>query len=125
MSLPTFNGHRKDWPEFKAIWKSVAETAYFNKTALAHELCKGRSKQTDKVGLRYQPEAYDVMWQKLENYYENVGASVQAALEDLHKLKEVSHDDYRGLVELVDEVESSLLSIRRVGKFKCSDNEGC
>ena len=38
MSLPTFNDHRKEWPEFKAIWKSVAETAYFNNTTLAHEL---------------------------------------------------------------------------------------
>ena len=38
MALPTFSGNRKDWPEFKAIWKSVAETACQNKTALAHEL---------------------------------------------------------------------------------------
>ena len=38
MSLPTFNGLRKDWPEIKAVWKSVAEAVYTNKTALAHEL---------------------------------------------------------------------------------------
>ena len=33
MSLPTFSGQRKDWPEFKAVWKSVAEAVYANKTA--------------------------------------------------------------------------------------------
>ena len=29
-SLPTFSGHRKDWPEFKAVWKQLAEGAYKN-----------------------------------------------------------------------------------------------
>ena len=38
MSLPTFSGHRRDWLEFKAVWKQLAEGAYKNKTALAHEL---------------------------------------------------------------------------------------
>ena len=27
MSLPTFSGLRRDWPEFKAVWKSIAETS--------------------------------------------------------------------------------------------------
>ena len=90
MSLSTFNGHRKEWPEFKAIWKSVAETAYFNKTTLAHELkrsVKGEASKRIRAVYITKSEAYDVMWQKLESYYEDVGASVQAALEDLHKLK--------------------------------------
>ena len=64
-----------------------------NKTALAHEL-----KRSVKG---------DIMWQKLESYYEDVGASVQAALDDLHILKPVAGDDFRGLVELVDVVESA------------------
>ena len=38
MSLPTFSGQRKDWPEFKTVWKQLAEGAIKNKTALAHEL---------------------------------------------------------------------------------------
>ena len=54
------------------------------------------------------------MWQKLESYYEDVGASVQAALEDLHKLKEVSDDDYKGLVEMVDEVESAYCQLDKL-----------
>ena len=85
-----------DWPEFKAIWKSVEETTHFNNIALAHEL-KRSVKVEASVGIRLvyvtKPEAYSVMWQKLDSYYEDVGASVQAALEYLHKLKEVSDDD--------------------------------
>ena len=38
LELPTFSGHRRDWPEFKTVWRSVAESALRNKTALAHEL---------------------------------------------------------------------------------------
>jgi hypothetical protein len=57
------------------------------------------------------------MWRKLESYYEDVGASVQAALEDLHKLKEVPGDDYQGLVEVVDEVESAYCQLEELGNL--------
>jgi hypothetical protein len=69
---------------------SVAETAYQNKTALAHELkrsVKGEASRRIRSVYVTKPEAYDVMWQKLESFYEDVGASVQAALEDLHKMQ--------------------------------------
>lgn len=51
MSLPTFSGQRKDWPEFKTVWKQLAEGAIKNKTALAHELkrsVKGEASQRIK-----------------------------------------------------------------------------
>ncbi len=118
--LPTFNGYRKDWPELKTIWKSVAETAFFNKTALAHELkrsVKGEASKRIRSVYVTKPEAYDVMWQRLENYNEDVGTSVQAALEDLHELKEVSDDDYKGLVELVDKVESAYCQLEELGNL--------
>ena len=120
MELPTFNGCRRDWPEFKTVWKSVAESSYHNKTALAHELKRSvRREASKRIRSVYitKPEAYDVMWSKLESYYEDVGASVQAALEDLHKLKPVKEDDFRGLVELIDEVESAYSQLREPGNL--------
>ena len=72
---------------------SVAETAYQNKTALAHELkrsVKGEASRRIRSVYVTKPEAYDVMWQKLESFYEDVGASVQAALEDLHKIRKLT-----------------------------------
>ena len=116
MSLPTFN----DWPEFKAVWKSVAEAVYANKTALAHELkrsVKGEANKRIRSVYITKPEAYDVMWRRLENYYEDVEASVQAALEDLHKLKAVSEDDYKGLVELIDEIESAYSQLEELNQL--------
>ena len=120
MELSTFSGHRRDWPEFKTVWRSVAESALRNKTALAHELKRSvRGEASKRIKLVYvtKPEAYDTMWQKLESYYEDVGASVQAALDDLRKLKPVASEDFKGLVELVDVVESAYSQLSELGNL--------
>ena len=120
MTLPIFSGQRKDWPEFKTVWKQLAEGAYKNKTALAHELkrsVKGEASQRIKSVYVTKPEAYDTMWKKLEDYYDDTSATVQAALEDLHKLKPVSETDYRGLVEFVDVVESSYSQLEELDQL--------
>lgn len=117
IDLPTFSGHRRDWPEFKTVWRSVAESALSNKTALAHKLkrsVKGEASKRIKSVYITKPKAYD-MWQKLESYYEDVGASVQAALDDLHVLKPVASDDSKGLAELVDAVESAYSQLSELG----------
>ena len=113
-SLPTFSGLRKDWPEFKAVWKQLAESVYSNKTALAHELkrsVKGEASQRIRSVYITRPEAYDTMWRKLEAHYDDASASasasVQAALAGLQRLKHVESEDYRALIELVDEVEAA------------------
>ena len=120
MELPTFSGHRRNWPEFKTVWRSVAESALRNKTALAHELkrsVRGEASKRIKSVYVTKPEAYDTMWQKLESYYEDVGASVQAALDDLHKLKPVASEDFKGLVELVDVVKSAYSQLSELGNL--------
>ena len=120
MSLPTFSGLRRDWPEFKAVRKSIAETSSYNKTALAYELkrsVKGEAKLRIKSVFITKPEAYDIMWEKLEIHYEDTSASVQAALEGLRKLKPVKEEDYKGLVELVDEIESAYSQLDELKKL--------
>ena len=120
MSLPTFSGQRKDWPEFKTVWKQLAEGAIKNKTALAHELkrsVKGEASQRIKSVYVTKPEAYDTMWKKLKDYYDDTSATVQAALEDLNRLKPVSETDYRGLVEFVDVVESSYSQLEELNQL--------
>lgn len=120
MSLPTFSGRRRDWPEFKAVWKQLAESTYTDKTALAHQLKKsvnGEASQRVKAVYVTKPEAYDIMWKKLEDYYGDTSATVQAALEDLHKLKPVSETDYRGLVEFIDTVELSYSQLEELNQL--------
>ena len=67
MELPTFSGLRKDWPEFKTVWKQLAENAYTNQAALASELkrsVKGEARERIKSVYVTRPEAYQVMWKK-------------------------------------------------------------
>ena len=52
------------------------------------------------------------MWKKLEDYYDDTSATVQAALDDLHGLKAVSESDYRGLVEFGDVVSHPTASLK-------------
>ena len=117
--LPTFSGLRKDWPEFKAVWKQLAENAYRDKTDLAHELkrsVRGEASQRIKSVDVTKPEAYDIMWNRLETHYD-ASASVQAALNDLQKLKPVKEQDYKGLVHLVDEVESAYCQLEELNRL--------
>ena len=116
-SLPTFSGLRKDWPEFKAVWKQLAESVYSNKTALAHGLkrpVKGEASQRIRSVYITRPEAYDTMWRKLEAHYDDASASVQAALAGLQQLKHVESEDYRALLELVDEVEAAYCQLQEL-----------
>ena len=108
-SLPTFSGDRGDWPEFKCVWKVLAEAQFTNKMQLATELkracIKGRAKERVKHVYVTSDEAYEEMWRRLSEEYDDPGLSVQAALEKLAVLKKVDEMDYRGLVRLIDEVE--------------------
>lgn len=81
MSPPTPPGLRKDWPESKAVQKSTAETSNYNKKSV-----KGEAKVCINSVYITKPEAYDLMWEKLELYYKDTCASVQTALEGLQRL---------------------------------------
>lgn len=117
VKLPEFSGQRRDWPEFRAIWRELAERAISSKSALAYELkrsLKGQAKERVKNVFVTKPEAYDIMWERLCDYYDDVSAGVDTALEGLRKLKSVKEDDYRGIVHLVDEVEAAYAQLEEL-----------
>ncbi|CAB3984060.1 Hypothetical predicted protein [Paramuricea clavata] len=98
----------------------MAESASYYKTALAHELknsVKGEAKHRIKSVFVTKPKAYDIMWEKLECHYGDPTASVQAALEDLQRLKPVKEEDYKALVELVDDVESAYSQLEELNQL--------
>ena len=78
---------------------------------------KGEASQRIKSVYVTKPEAYGTMWKTLEDYYDDASATVQAALEDLHRLKPVTESDYRGLVEFVDVVESSYSQLEELNQL--------
>ena len=108
-SLPMFSGNRADWPEFKCLWRSLAEAQFANKLHLAMELkrccSKGRAAERLKHILVTSESAYSEMWDRLSEEYDDPGLCVQAALNSLVSLKSVEEKDYGGLVRFVDSVE--------------------
>ena len=101
--LPTFSGSRTEWPEFKTVWRELAERNITSSYGLAYELkrsLKGNALKRVKCIYVSRPEAYELIWQRLEEYYDDTSASVQSALESINKLKSVREDDYKGLVHL-------------------------
>ena len=119
--LPEFSGQRHDWPEFKAVWRELAESTLENKSLLAFELkrsVKGIAKQKIKHIYITKPGAYDLMWERLCDYYDDIGASVQCALDGLAKLKPVREEDFKGLVGFVDAVESAYSQLEELGQLE-------
>ena len=116
-SLPEFSGHRKDWPEFRAVWRHLAEGSYASETALACELkrsLKGEALERVKNIYITRPDAYGAMWKRLSEYYDDVTASVQAAMKDLHNLKPVPEGDFSGFIKLVDIVEGAFAQLEEL-----------
>ena len=129
-SLPVFSGKRSEWPEFQAVWRELAESNIRSSAALAYELkrcLKGKAWEKVKNVYVTRPDAYDLIWQRLKEFYDDTSACVQSALDGLGRLKHVREDDYVALVHLVDSVESvhsqllelgqtSVLSMREVDR---------
>ena len=121
-SLPEFSGARRDWPEFQAVWRELAERTYRDKTALAYELKRClKGDALDKVKNIYitRPTAYEDMWRRLSEHYDDLTASVQAALNEMKNLKQVQEEDYQGLIKLVDAVEGCFSQLDQLGKTEC------
>ena len=107
--MPTFSGDRSDWPEFKSVWHALAETQFTNKFQLAmllKQVChRGRAKDLLKNVCVTSDAAYNEMWQRLSEEYDDTGLCVQAAHQRLDAIKRVDEFDYEGMVKLVDAVE--------------------
>ena len=65
------------------------------------------------------PFVFAKMWDRLCEEFDCQSASVEAALKNLFKLKQVAPDDYRSLIKLVNEVESSYSQLDILGLLHC------
>ena len=119
-SLPTFSGDRADWPEFRCVWSSMAESQFSNKVQLAMELkrcCKGKA--ADRVRHIYVTNeyAYEEIWERLREEYDDPGLSSQEAINRLRSLKPVSDQDFAGLVNVIDAVDSIFNQLRELNQL--------
>ena len=116
-SLPTFSGDRADWPEFRCVWTALAESQYSNKVQLAMELkrsCKGKA--ADRVRHIYVTHdyAYEEIWERLREEYDDPGLCSQEAINQLMSLRPVSDHDFEGLVKVIDTVDGIFNQLREL-----------
>jgi len=119
-SLPTCSGKRSEWPEFKAVWRSLAEPNIHDRSALAYQLKSSlRGSALEKVRNVYvtRPNAHDLLWSRLSEFYDDTSACVQSALDTLNKLKPLKEDNYKGVVYMVNQVEAVHAQLQELGQL--------
>lgn len=117
---PTFDGNRRQWAEFRAIWSIYANSACTTDEdrAWALKQClKGQALAHVAAIYVNQVNAYQRMWYRLESIYSDIGMSVQYAFEGLKRLKAVKDDDLKGFISLVNAVEQCYSQLGEVGQL--------
>ena len=119
MEFPSFNGKRRDWPAFYNVWKNIVEPQGYSQFFLAQQLLKSVEKGTiaadlvRAVTLRDE-SSYQLMWNRLLEYFQDQGAVLATLYNDLDSLKPVKNDEPREIIKLANELElihESLFSI--------------
>jgi hypothetical protein len=122
-ALPQFSGERRDWPEFRSVWLDLTQHAGVSSVTLAYELkrsLKGKALELVRNVIATRDNAYQEMWARLSEYYDDVTASVQSIMSELFgKLKVVKDEDFKGMVKLVDNVESAFVQLQQLSQTEC------
>ena len=121
VELPDFFGDRRHWPEFKAVFKHLAESAYSSEQTLAYELKRHVKAPADVLiqsVYSTKPGAYQRMWQKFGDVYDDPGACISAALATLHSLEQPG-EDFRSLVTFINKIEDVHAQLDELGQAQC------
>ena len=119
-SLPFFSGERADWPEFRCVWRLLAEAQFPSKMQLAMELkrcCKGRAAERIRFVLITNDGAYDEIWERLYEEYDDPALSSQEAINQLLSLRPVDDHNFAGMVKLIDIVDGVHNQLRELGQL--------
>ena len=119
-SLPTFSGDRADWPEFRCVWVAMAESQFSNRIQLAMELkgcCRGKAAERVRHIYVTNEHAYEEIWQRLREEYDDPGLCSQEAMNRLMSLKSVSDQDFSGLVKTIDTVDGIYNQLRELNQL--------
>lgn len=116
---PTFSGERCEWPEFRAIWRKHGAREYptDEERAWALKRClKGKALEHVKAIFVTQENAYQRIWDRLDNVYSDISHNIQSAFSKLHKLRQVGENDLQGMVNFVNEVEMCYSNLGEIGQ---------
>ena len=109
-SIPTFDGSRARWPEFKNAWTELVVPGIPHLEELAFRLREsvtgGEAKRIVNTLWITKKTSYQVLWQRLCDHYDDVSAAVESCFKSLSELKPVKEHDCKALLLLIDQVEN-------------------
>ena len=103
------------------MFKHLAESAYSSEQTLAYELKRHVKAPADVLiqsVYSTKPGAYQRMWQKLGDVYDDPGACISAALASLHSLEQPG-EDFRSLVSFINKIEDVHAQLDELGQAQC------
>ena len=121
IELPDFSGQRKDWPEFKSMFRHLAEAVIPSEQALAFELKRHVKAPADALIQSIfctKKGAYQNMWKRLGEVYDDPGASITSALSRLYALQKPG-DDFRNIVYFINEIENIYAQLEELQQLDC------
>lgn len=109
LQFPTFNGLRRDWPAFRSAWKYTVEPQGYSPFYLAQQLrqsCKsGMAADLIRAITIKDHTSYELMWNRLENFYSDQGAVLASLYADLDALKPCRNDGAKEVIKFVNDLE--------------------
>ena len=123
MNLPKFDGSRNSWPEFKVLWPKLAVPTFkADQETLALQLkqsCSGTASDLISSISSIGDQPFNIMWERLVQYYDDSASTVRATIKRLQKLKTVKEEDYAGLTHFINEVESAYSMLTTLNQVQC------
>ena len=122
-SIPTFDGSRARWPEFKNAWTELVVPGIPHLEELAFRLREsvtgGEAKRIVNTLWITKKTSYQVLWQRLCDHYDDVSAAVESCFKSLSELKPVKEHDCKALLLLIDQVENIYLQLVELQMIQC------
>ena len=111
--LPEFNGNVKDFPRFKADFKTYVRPR-LNKSVIAYVL-KSCLTGPPLETVKNLADNEEVVWNRLEEKYGQPSKLIDSVLFELHEMKQLTDIDMKGMEKFATVIESAQTDLQRVG----------
>ncbi|GFT81903.1 uncharacterized protein TNCV_3908781 [Trichonephila clavipes] len=119
LSIPQFNGHFKDWINFKDLFVSTVHSQVSISNAEKFQYLKGLLTNEPASLIKHMPisnDSYEEAWQKLLDRYNNKKQIVQSLIKTFLDQKPISEANCFNLRKLLDTSDECLRGLNALGE---------
>ncbi|GFY30067.1 uncharacterized protein TNCV_4073801 [Trichonephila clavipes] len=119
LSIPQFNGHFKDWVNFKDLFVSTVHSQVSISNVEKFQYLKGLLTNEPASLIKHMPisnDSYEEAWQKLLDRYDNKKQIVQSLIKTFLDQKPISEANCFNLRKLLDTSDECLRGLNALGE---------